>query len=651
MSGLQESVWFAMLASVAVKSTVVLIAAFLSTSLLRRQSAARRHIIWITSAAALLALPFLSVWMPKVSAPSTRALLANFDVTAAISSSPISAVSAAAGDSEHAAARSRIVAGLPGWRSLALLLWAVGAAAGLSQTLIVFAGMRRVRRAARPSPDQPVANELARQLGIARPVQVLETSDRAMPMTFGLRRPAILLPASARLWTDDRRRVVLLHELAHVRRGDAASHLLARLALILNWWNPLAWFAWRELLKDSERASDDLVLSAGTVPTEYAAHLLDVARAMQRMPLGWAAVPMARRSQLETRLRAILDARVNRNAAGRGSALAAALTALLVVLPLAAVRAQESPAAKAENGNVDALIRDARGFNALDQAASGFIARRQYDAARKLLDSSLAFRQKASTVDYGVGLANLGDLESKRRHFADAEAFYSKAAQTLGDRPEASRALIDLGVAMLRNKNPELAMSYFQSAQRVNPSEAGPAWTWMAIVQEREKNTTEAEAMFRSALAVEKPASSDAATTMELYARLLTENGRQSDAQPLLDRAKAARIALAAESGPTRLSAGVYRIGGGVKPPSILTKSEPEYTEEARLAKYQGTAVLSVVIGADGIPRNIRILRGLGLGLDDNAVAAVSTWRFQPGTKSGAPVPVIATIEVNFRLL
>lgn len=99
------------------------------------------------------------------------------------------------------------------------------------------------------------------------------------------------------------------------------------------------------------------------------------------------------------------------------------------------------------------------------------------------------------------------------------------------------------------------------------------------------------------------------------------------------------------------MGGGAYRIGGGVSPPSILYKVEPEYSEEARKAKFQGTVLLFVVVDEKGNPRDIRILRPLGLGLDQKAVEAVEKWKFSPGKKDGKPVPVQAQIEVNFRLL
>jgi TonB family protein len=96
----------------------------------------------------------------------------------------------------------------------------------------------------------------------------------------------------------------------------------------------------------------------------------------------------------------------------------------------------------------------------------------------------------------------------------------------------------------------------------------------------------------------------------------------------------------------------IFRAGvGGVTAPFLIYKKEPEYSEEARKAKYQGTVTLYVEILPDGKAHNIRVLHSPGLGLDDKAVAAVSQWKFKAGTKDGKPVPVAASVEINFRLL
>jgi TonB family protein len=95
---------------------------------------------------------------------------------------------------------------------------------------------------------------------------------------------------------------------------------------------------------------------------------------------------------------------------------------------------------------------------------------------------------------------------------------------------------------------------------------------------------------------------------------------------------------------------GVYRVGGGVSAPVLIHKTEPEYTEEARAAKYQGTVLLYVEVDPNGNATNIKVQRGLGLGLDEKAIEAVKKWKFKPGQKDGNPITVAATIELNFRL-
>ena len=95
---------------------------------------------------------------------------------------------------------------------------------------------------------------------------------------------------------------------------------------------------------------------------------------------------------------------------------------------------------------------------------------------------------------------------------------------------------------------------------------------------------------------------------------------------------------------------GTYRVGAGVSPPSVTYKKDPGYSEEARKAHLSGIVVLQIIVGVDGLPRDIRVVRPLGMGLDEMAVGTVNQWRFRPGMKDGKPVNVQASIEVNFRL-
>ena len=96
---------------------------------------------------------------------------------------------------------------------------------------------------------------------------------------------------------------------------------------------------------------------------------------------------------------------------------------------------------------------------------------------------------------------------------------------------------------------------------------------------------------------------------------------------------------------------GGIAVGGGLIAPSVLYKVEPEFSDEARKAKYQGTVLLTIEVGEDGKPHKLQVLRGLGLGLDEKAIEAVSRWKFKPELRNGRPIRAAATIEVNFRLL
>ncbi len=98
------------------------------------------------------------------------------------------------------------------------------------------------------------------------------------------------------------------------------------------------------------------------------------------------------------------------------------------------------------------------------------------------------------------------------------------------------------------------------------------------------------------------------------------------------------------------IGGGVFRVGGGVSAPKPIYDPDPDYSEEARKAKYQGTSVVSMIVGPDGRPRDIKVTRTLGLGLDEKVVEKLSTWRFEPAVKDGKPVAVEISVEVDFRL-
>jgi TonB family protein len=664
MLGWNEAAWFAFLWSLALKGTAVLCAAYLAAFALRHRSAAARHLVWTAAFAALLALPLLSVSLPSLRIPAAfsqigASILPDASTLVFRVTTTATAVTASSQDPTEAPgtrAAQPVSRGRKNWPLWLMLCWLGGSLVVFGQMLIAYLGMARQRSSAPNFLDLHALGELPEG------VLALETARGSMPMTFGVLQPVVFMPADAAEWSQERRRLVLQHELAHIERGDSATHLMARCALSLLWWHPLAWKAWREFLKERESAADDLVLSAGARASDYASLLLDIARTMQSQnAVAWAGVAMARRSQLEGRLLAILDARVSRKSTRRASALAAAAAAVALCAPIAALRAQAPQTEVA--GDVDATIRAAysqKNHEIVDNAAAAFVSIKNYAVAEKLLDAGLEIRASASgekSKEYAAGLVKLGDLEASRGKSADAIEFYKKAV-ALGDTPEVANALIYLGIHTNNKLEMATAVDYFQRAQAVasTPKDSGRALTWLANAESSDPAMeSQAEAHFRMAIAQQDPTSADESTSLNLFARFLEQHDRGDEAGDLRARAAAIVKAQVSESQVSSHTTfpQVLRVNAsqGVMAPKLLKKVEPEYDEEARAAKYQGTVVLQVVIGPDGLAHNPVVVKSLGLGLDQKAIEAVAQWQFSPGVKDGAPVPVAATVEVNFRLL
>ena len=651
-----EAAGVAFLLNLAVKSTALLSVAWLAAFALRRRSAAARHMVWMAAFAAALALPVLSVALPALQLPGMAwlpdASSLVFRANATSARDAASGVAAAATASSAAASlRNAPPPSNFNWTLWVMLFWCGGSTALLAQMNVAYVRMAQRRRRSRPfdvACDLPAG------------VQALEAAAGSMPMTFGVLHPVVFLPSDAMEWSAERRAMVVRHELAHIERGDAAMHLAARAALSLLWWNPLAWKAWREFLKEREKAADDLVLAAGARASDYAGHLLEIARSMQSEPAtAWAAVAMARRSQLEGRLLSILDGRVSRKAARRASAFAAAAAAVALSAPFAAVRAQSSQTPLP--ADVEATIRAAasqKNHEILDNAAAAFEKLRNYDTAQKLLDSSLEIRASVAgeqSAEYAAGLVKLGDLEAKRSRKDEALAFYQKAVG-LGDRSEVAPALVYLGIHSIESKDRPGAMDFFQRAVAVSDSAntTGKAYMWIAMLEQTDPDrAAEAESDFRKSIASLDANSSELATSLNLFARFLMKYDRGGEAEPLQKQATAIiqKLETNDRAASDIASKFAVRAGGDVSKPELLKKVEPQYTEEARAAKYQGVVVVSVIIEPDGTADNIQVVKSLGLGLDEKAIESVQQWIFKPGTKNGVAVPVKATIEVNFKLL
>jgi beta-lactamase regulating signal transducer with metallopeptidase domain len=346
-----------------VKVTAVLLAAGGVATLLRDRSAAARHDAWAAGLLAALALGALAPFAPTLEV----AVLASQDGSVArglpgalgaqivgedrrvLAAEPAAGArdpiaTPLASDVADPASSALPPAGATVPWSVVLAVWAFGTAALLVRFAAGLFGLRRLRRDASPLRSaswQRLLDEAQTAAGAGPGVRLLGSSAVATPVTWGWRRPVVLLPADAEAWPESRRRAALLHELAHVARRDALTQLLGTLACAVYWFHPAAWMAFRALRRESERACDDRVLAAGAPAEDYAAQLLAVARSAAGLRRGGPAlaIGMARASTLEGRLLAVLDARLPRAAVGRRTRVAVAVGIGALLMPLAGLTA------------------------------------------------------------------------------------------------------------------------------------------------------------------------------------------------------------------------------------------------------------------------------------------------------------------------
>ena len=202
-----------------------------------------------------------------------------------------------------------------------MTIWLVGAVASAGVLLVGLARLRWLRASASRVKDGPwhrLCADLAGSCGLGRGVDLLLGPRPGLVATWGWRRPVVMLPVSASEWPAERMHVVLLHELAHVRRGDWVLQMSAEALRCVWWFNPLAWAVRARLRRESEHAADDLVLARGVPAATCAGHLVELVKEVRKHRRTWLPAPaMARPSHLERRLSAMLNPRTNRRSMTR----------------------------------------------------------------------------------------------------------------------------------------------------------------------------------------------------------------------------------------------------------------------------------------------------------------------------------------------
>jgi len=341
--------------SVLAKATLLLIASLVTVKLARRSRASVRHLVIATSFAALIALPILVASIPAIAIEMPAAPAAvQRSVPEAAPSVPAAAAAAVS------SAAARVAPGLSAAQWLRAV-WAAGAIAFLIPVVSALWRLSMIRRTGLPVAwHRAELARLADARGVSLPVELLEHEAVPGPMTFGIGRPVIVLPLDAREWSEAELRRALMHEIEHIQRGDWLMQIMARTVAAFYWFHPLVWTAWRRLCLEAERSCDDAVVLSEE-RTDYAEQLVLLAQRMSATPVQ-PMLGMANRSDLSTRVTAVLDDRLKRGRAGFAFAAGTIAAVALVVLTVAPVRAIAKQANESEikRAKLAALEAEAR---------------------------------------------------------------------------------------------------------------------------------------------------------------------------------------------------------------------------------------------------------------------------------------------------
>lgn len=429
-----------------VKATIILVTALAITVAMQRASAGARHLVWLVALGTLLVVPALTAWgpirleiLPAASAPGERAATPAAEQPAA-KANDLAATRSFLPDGSTLADGTPVAAPVPvagplsvsariermGVLSIALTVWGSVALVILGSLAWSALVVRRIVRQATPLDREDWTGplyEIADRFGLDEAPRLLRSDEAKMPFACGLLRATIVLPAESDGWSLDRRRAVLLHELAHVRRRDLVGHTLGRLACAFYWFHPLVWTAARELRSESERACDDLALSCGTRPADYAEHLLDIVTSIRRDATPSVALAMARRKEFEGRMLAILDPHLRRANPTRAqsTALIASLAVVAVVVGAAAParRVQGQPEGAPSPTQQQGARGDTEQPYEQHSAPGGYDYRKVSEKVSEKVTSKVTSKAAGRAIERALGPGGVADADAIARAAAN----------------------------------------------------------------------------------------------------------------------------------------------------------------------------------------------------------------------------------------
>jgi len=513
-------------------------------------------------------------------------------------------------------------------------------------------------------------------------VTILLSDDVAGPVTFGWRDPVILLPRDFSSLPDEMQEAILCHELLHVDRRDWLCTIAEELVRAVLWFHPAIWWVIGEIQLAREQTVDQAVIETTRARGPYVDALLLMAGArisVNPQPVPASAPMFLRRRHLKKRLIEVLkEVRMatiskTRLVCVMGVALsmvAAACWLATGAFPLAAApQMVDDAAGVAVNMNGSQLMHRSSVPYPAEALAKGVegtvVVQVKLDANAEVSDA---------TVLSGPDELRKGVLQSVLTwHFDKSAALTTRVVnidfvKPANTRPAAAgtmpapmlRGLANMALPPVPPPPPpasgkldHIAITGLSDSARGEllaqlPIQEGGEWTGQMFA-----SVGEAVNRFDSHLTVglARSARGELTLNISLANRVVTNPlGSIGGGGFGVGGGIGSGTGVGAGVGAGN-SAGVYSVGNGTSAPAVVARVDPDYSEEARKAKFSGAVQLSIVVNTEGKAQDIKVTKSLGMGLDEKAVEAVQRWVFRPGMNNGVPVNVRALVEVNFRTL
>ena len=612
--------------------TIVLALALGISVALRQRSASLRHAVLGAGLLAAAAAPALELLVPAWEVPI------EWRSPAQEVSSPLTPSSTAVTDSVGAwtaVPTPRVLS----WVDAIWIAWIAGALvvlAGLITGLVRLA--RETRRCAvvRSGPWRELADRLS-----PRAVTLFESRDPSLLLTWGFFRPKVLLPSSSESWSAERRAAVLAHEFAHIRRGDWALQLAGETVCAVYWFNPLAWIACRWLRQESEYACDDAVLMAGIEATDYATHLLDVARqAVGDRRLLTPGLAVANPSTLERRVSAMLSRTRNRTPLTGRARVCVVAAAIVATAPIAAI----------------AITEPARGsvMSVADRGVAFAAPVPVVTSAPVTPPSSATAPRRARVAAPAVpapALAKAG--AGSQPAFAEAPAGRQAPGSISGVMTDPSGGVLP-GVGLTLTETAS-GMVYARVSDGTGSFAFPelPAGRYALVAVLPGFATLTIELPLAAGESLQRRLSMRIGTLVETvtvrcetvgaalpaFARGVMARER-SEVTPLFALSQAAQDRPATPVQP-------IRVGGVIRAPQKVKDARP-VCPTGSLPESGAVVILEAVIAPDGRVIDVKVLRSVP-PFDQPSVDAVRQWQFTPTLLNNVPVPVIMTVTAVYQ--